>query len=195
MMIWCLSACGRYKERQYCVGLSARGQDAIKRVEGLWEKVEKCGMPTSQFVLHAGKRAIALKRNPGKPSLLINQRALAATLVQELETRHSKKQLQVGFLLHLKESSSSFPPFCSFLNPGIRPSWELGASWRRRNLIYCPSPIFKRFINRKQTRDPWHYTSELPWPHGSSANFISLHLSCVAKGMLHVDRENDSQGG
>ena len=83
------------------MGLSARGQDAIKRVEGLWEKVEKCGMPTSQFVLHAGKRAIALKRNPGKPSLLINQRALAATLVQELETRHSKKQLQVGFATSL----------------------------------------------------------------------------------------------
>lgn len=86
----------RYKERQYCVGLSARGQDSIKRVEGLWEKVEKRGMPSSQFVLHSGKRAIALKRNPGKPSLLINQRALAATLVADLESRYSKDHLEVS---------------------------------------------------------------------------------------------------
>lgn len=86
---------GRYKERQYCVGLSARGQDAIKRVEGLWEKVEVEGMPTSQFVLHSGKQAIALKRNPAKPSLLINQRALAATLISDLEERSQKEHLEV----------------------------------------------------------------------------------------------------
>lgn len=52
-------------------------------------------MPSSQFVLHSGKQAIALKRNPGKPSLLINQRALAATLVAELESRYSKDHLEV----------------------------------------------------------------------------------------------------
>ncbi|XP_024359909.1 kynurenine 3-monooxygenase acdD [Physcomitrium patens] len=86
-----------YKERQYCVGLSARGQDGIKRVDGLWDEVEKRGMPSSQFVLHTGNRAIALKRNPGKPSLLINQRALAATLVSELESRYSKDDLEVNF--------------------------------------------------------------------------------------------------
>ncbi len=87
----------KYKERQYCVGLSARGQDGINRVPGLWEKVAKRGMPSSQFVLHSDKRAIALKRNPGKPSLLINQRALAATLVSELESRYSKDDLEVVY--------------------------------------------------------------------------------------------------
>lgn len=64
-------------------------------MDGLWDEVEKRGMPSSQFVLHTGNRAIALKRNPGKPSLLINQRALAATLVSELESRYSKDDLEV----------------------------------------------------------------------------------------------------
>ncbi|XP_024515596.1 uncharacterized protein LOC112340800 [Selaginella moellendorffii] len=84
-----------YKTRQYCVGLSARGRDAISRVDGLWTEVEKQGVPSSQFVLHIGGRAIALKRNPDKPSLLVNQRSLAAVLVKELQKRYSQKQVQV----------------------------------------------------------------------------------------------------
>ncbi|EFJ14132.1 hypothetical protein SELMODRAFT_423936 [Selaginella moellendorffii] len=84
-----------YKTRQYCVGLSARGRDAISRVDGLWTEVEKQGVPSSQFVLHIGGRAIALKRNPDKPSLLVNQRSLAAVLVKELQKRYSQEQVQV----------------------------------------------------------------------------------------------------
>jgi hypothetical protein len=48
----------RYKSRQYCVGLSARGRDAISRVEGLWEAVQQAGVPTSQFVVHTGSIVI-----------------------------------------------------------------------------------------------------------------------------------------
>ncbi|MCO5566885.1 hypothetical protein L7F22_020568 [Adiantum nelumboides] len=86
-----------YKTRQYCVGLSARGRDAISKVEGLWEAVEESGVPTSQFVVHTGSKSFPLKRNPDKPSLLINQRSLAATLVSELRKRYSKDEVEVHF--------------------------------------------------------------------------------------------------
>ena len=93
--IFCLS---RYKSRQYCVGLSARGRDAISRVEGLWEAVQQGGVPTSQFVVHTGSKSIPLKRNPDKPSLLINQRTLAAILVSELRRRYSNDEVQVSII-------------------------------------------------------------------------------------------------
>lgn len=86
-----------YKSRQYCVGLSARGRDAISRVEGLWEAVQLGGVPTSQFVVHTGSKSIPLKRNPDKPSLLINQRSLAAILVSELRNRYSKDEVEIHF--------------------------------------------------------------------------------------------------
>lgn len=86
-----------YKSRQYCIGLSARGREAISRVDGLWEAVQQGGVPTSQFVIHTGSRSIPIKRNPGKPSLLINQRSLAAILVSELRNRYSKKEVKIHF--------------------------------------------------------------------------------------------------
>ncbi|KAJ7518991.1 hypothetical protein O6H91_20G018200 [Diphasiastrum complanatum] len=86
-----------FKSRQYCVGLSARGRDAIGRVKGLWEEVQKEGVPTSQFILHSRKRSISLKRSPDKPSLLINQRSLAATLLTRLEDCHAGGRLKVYF--------------------------------------------------------------------------------------------------
>ena len=91
----------RYKSRQYCVGLSARGRNAISKVEGLWEAVEQAGVPTSQFVVHTGSKSIPLKRNPDKPSLLINQRTLAAILVSELRNRYSKDEVEVCLFLSL----------------------------------------------------------------------------------------------
>ncbi|KAH9316126.1 hypothetical protein KI387_024753, partial [Taxus chinensis] len=87
----------RYKRRQYCVGLSARGRDAVSHVGNLWEAVQEKGVPASQFVVHTGSRSIALKRNPDKPSLLINQRALAGTLISELRKRYPKDQLEIHF--------------------------------------------------------------------------------------------------
>lgn len=86
-----------YKTRQYCVGLSSRGRDAVSRVEGLWEAVQEGGVPTSQFVIHTGSRSIPLKRSPDKPSLLINQRLLAAILVSELRNRYSKDEVEINF--------------------------------------------------------------------------------------------------
>lgn len=86
-----------YKTRQYCVGLSARGRDAISKVEGLWEAVQERGVPTSQFVVHTGSKSFPLKRNPDKPSLLINQRSLAATLVSELRNRYTEKEVEIHF--------------------------------------------------------------------------------------------------
>lgn len=86
-----------YKSRQYCVGLSARGRDAISKVEGLWETVQEGGVPTSQFVVHTGSKSFPLKRNPDKPSLLINQRLLAATLVSELRNRYTENEVEIHF--------------------------------------------------------------------------------------------------
>ncbi|KAH7446272.1 hypothetical protein KP509_01G049400 [Ceratopteris richardii] len=86
-----------YQTRQYCIGLSARGRDAISNVEGLWDSVQKGGVPTSQFVVHTRSRSFPLKRNPDKPSLLINQRSLAAILTSELRERYSKDEVEINF--------------------------------------------------------------------------------------------------
>ncbi|GAQ85360.1 kynurenine 3-monooxygenase [Klebsormidium nitens] len=85
------------RNRQYAIGLSERGRNAIQGVEGLWPLVQKEGAEISRFVLHFGKREQNLKRRADKPSLLINRSQLAATLLAELERRHGPKRLKLHF--------------------------------------------------------------------------------------------------
>jgi hypothetical protein len=83
------------RNRQYAIGLSERGRNAIQGVEGLWPLVKAEGAEIGRFVLHFGKREQNLKRRTDNPSLLINRSQLAARLLEELERRHGPKRLKV----------------------------------------------------------------------------------------------------
>ncbi len=77
--------------RTFVIGLSQRGQNALKAIDGLWQSVRERGIEIRKTAVYSKKQekwqSFQRSQNPEKFSLLINRNDLCIALLNELEKR------------------------------------------------------------------------------------------------------------
>lgn len=77
--------------RAFVIGLTQRGQQALKAIDGLWTNVRKQGMEMRKTAIYSQKQgqwqSFERSQDPEQFSLLINRNNLCIALLNELEKR------------------------------------------------------------------------------------------------------------
>lgn len=79
-------------KRAFVVGLTQRGQQALKVIDGLWSSVKEKGIEIHKSAIYSQKKqewkSFLRNKEPDNFSLLINRNDLCIALINELEKRH-----------------------------------------------------------------------------------------------------------